>query len=62
MLKKLTAIIILTSCVAISGTASIKSDKNRIKDREQKIATFLNVFRTENRTDGATGSKHDYTV
>ena len=58
MLRKLTTIIILTSCVAISGTASIKSDKNRIKDR----ATFLNVFRTENRSDGATGSKHDYTV
>ena len=47
MLRKLTTIIILTSCVAISGTASIKSDKNRIKDREQKIEKQLSSMSLE---------------
>jgi len=37
MLRKLTTIIILTSCVAISGTASIKSDKNRIKIESRRL-------------------------
>lgn len=47
MLRKLATIIILTSCVAISGTASIKSDKNRIKDREQKIEKQLSSMSLE---------------
>ena len=47
MLRKLATIIILTSCVAISGTASVKTKKNRIKDREQKIEKQLSSMSLE---------------